>query len=426
MRKTVKTAQRTTKNAVKTARRTVKTAQKSAKAAVKAARAAAKAAKVAAKAAVKAVKLTVKAITALIKAAVAAIKGLVALIAAGGWVVLLVILVIAMILLLLDSVFGIFSSGEPDPDTGMTINAVIAEIDAEYTARIDDITCSYAHDQMVMSGARAAWKQVLAFYTVSTVTDPDNPMGVASMNDYKAAILRSVFWEMNTIAHSLDTVTVEEDELDDDGLPTGETVAVTKIRLVITVSHKTAEEMAARYGFDDEQTGWLTELLKLEYDSLWNSLLYGITTAGNGSMIEMAETQLGNIGGEPFWRWYGFGERQPWCACFVSWCAEQLGYIDAGIIPRFASCQDGIAWFKAKGQWRDGGYTPASGDLIFYDWDGDGVSDHVGIVDYADGGYIYTIEGNTSDSNGRTYDTCSRRVRSVNGTVMGYGVPVYP
>ena len=110
----------------------------------------------------------------------------------------------------------------------------------------------------------------------------------------------------------------------------------------------------------------------------------------------------------------------PWLTLSIS-----LDY-NTGIIPMFDSCPDGIAWFKAKGLWQDSGYTPVAGDLIFYDWAGDGVSDHVGIVAYVEGGYVHTIEGNTSDSDGHTNDTCSRRIRSINSMVMGYGVPIYP
>jgi len=126
-----------------------------------------------------------------------------------------------------------------------------------------------------------------------------------------------------------------------------------------------------------------------------------------------------NVGGQPYWSWYGFDSRVEWCACFVSWCAEQCGYLDAGIIPRFSLCSDGVTWFQSKGQWQDGSYTPNPGDIIFFDWEGDGSCDHVGIVEYAENGVVHTIEGNSSDS-------CRRRSYSIgNNTVIGYGTPVY-
>lgn len=116
----------------------------------------------------------------------------------------------------------------------------------------------------------------------------------------------------------------------------------------ITVAHKTPEEMAAQYRFTGDQKECLKELLKPEYISLWNTLLYGISGTGDNAMIEIAATQIGNVGGEPYWSWYGFGSRVEWCACFVSWVAEQCGYIDADVIPRFAWCPAGVAILVEK------------------------------------------------------------------------------
>ena len=88
-------------------------------------------------------------------------------------------------------------------------------------------------------------------------------------------------------------------------------------------------------------------------------------------------------------------------------------------MPKFSSCEAGITWFKARAQWRDSSYTPAPGDLIFFDWDGDGVSEHVGIVERAEGGVVYTIEGNSSDS-------VARRCYAHDSVkITGYGVPLY-
>jgi hypothetical protein len=146
---------------------------------------------------------------------------------------------------------------------------------------------------------------------------------------------------------------------------------------------------------------------------------YGITSIGDGTMIEVADTQIGNIGGEPYWNWYGYSARVEWCAIFVSWCAEQSGYIDAGTIPMFAYVPHGVQWFKDREQWQDGGYTPAPGDIIFFDWEPDGHPNHVGIVERADGEYVYTIEGNSSDSVARrSYELGSVKI-------FGYGVPLY-
>lgn len=109
----------------------------------------------------------------------------------------------------------------------------------------------------------------------------------------------------------------------------------------------------------------------------------------------------GNVGGEPFWRWYGFESRVEWCAIFVSWCADQSGLLSAGILPRFSVCDEGVRWFQARNRWKDNSYTPSPGDIIFFDWafNGlDGNTDHVGIVERVENDRVYTIEGNSGDT----------------------------
>lgn len=94
------------------------------------------------------------------------------------------------------------------------------------------------------------------------------------------------------------------------------------------------------------------------------------------------------------------------------WVAEQCGYIDAGLIPRFAWCPSGVQWFKDRGQWQDNGYTPRPGDIIFFDWESDGECDHVGIVESVADGKVNTIEGNSGDScRRRSYDLGSVKIR---------------
>lgn len=110
--------------------------------------------------------------------------------------------------------------------------------------------------------------------------------------------------------------------------------------------------MAAQYGFNEEQKGYLAELLADENNYLWSQVLYGIT-GGDGQIVTVALSLVGNVGGQPYWSWYGFNSRVEWCACFVSWCANECGYIDAGVIPKYAGCVNGVQWFKDRGQWLD-------------------------------------------------------------------------
>ena len=137
---------------------------------------------------------------------------------------------------------------------------------------------------------------------------------------------------------------------------------------------------------------------------------------GNQQIVSVAMGQIGNSGGQKFWSWYGFDSRVEWCACFVSWCADQSGLIASGNVPKFSLCRDGVSWFQGKNKWQSGGTTPTAGMIIFFDWDHDGNSDHVGIVEKCEGGRVYTVEGNSSDQ-------VRQRIYAMDyASIMGYGV----
>lgn len=187
-------------------------------------------------------------------------------------------------------------------------------------------------------------------------------------------------------------------------------------------------DIATAYSRVSSLTGFVLNAdMERNINRIYTRGMYGedtlppIVPNGLSDIVDVAASQIGNVGGRPYWSWYGFGSRVEWCACFVSWCAEQCGYIDAGIIPKFAGCQvGGVAWFKENNLWQDGGYFPSPGDIIFFDWKGTGRAAHVGIVEAVVDGYVYTIEGNTSDS-------CARRKYAVDSSkIMGYGTPQYP
>ena len=138
------------------------------------------------------------------------------------------------------------------------------------------------------------------------------------------------------------------------------------------------------------------------------------TRPGNPQLVELAKGQVGNVGGAPYWSWYGFNSRVEWCACFVSWCYGQAGLSE----PRFAACQSqGIPWFTSHGQWGARGYENiAPGDAIFFDWDLDGSADHVGLVIGKDNNRVYTVEGNSGDA-------CKIKSYSLDyACIKGYGL----
>lgn len=229
------------------------------------------------------------------------------------------------------------------------------------------------------------------------------------MTDEKKELLKQVFWDMNQLSSFTSTVPGEGDE---EGTTT----------LHITVTAKTADEMADTYGFTAAQRQQLAELLSEEYRELWNAVLYGVGT-GSGEIVAVALSQVGNVGGQPYWSWYGFSHRVDWCAIFVSWCADQCGYIDAGVMPKFAGCVQGSRWFKDRGLWQDRSYEPQPGDIIFFDWNDpggfsgpqDGVPDHVGIVERVENGRVYTVEGNSGDK------CCQRSYPVGYYEIYGYG-----
>jgi cell wall-associated NlpC family hydrolase len=356
------------------------------------------------------------------KAAIAALKSLVAAIAAGGWVAVVVIVIICLIGLIAGSAFGIFFAGEDTRDGNPSLREVIAEINQEHQDEIEQIKADNPHDEVMVSGTKAPWREVLAVYAVKTTTDTANQQDAITLDVHRQQILKDVYWDMNSIESRVEDreyteiVAVEQP----DGSIIEETETYTRRTLYITQSAKTAEQMAVEYSFDAEQRGLLAELLAPEYASAWQSVLYGIRT-GSGDIVEVAASQLGNPGGQPYWSWYGFGSRVEWCACFVSWCASESGYIEAGIIPKFSYCQTGISWFADAGCWQDAdsGYEPRPGDIIFFDWGDGGDSDHVGIVESCDGATVHTIEGNSGDAVRRS----SYNINSA--AIVGYGTPEY-
>ena len=136
--------------------------------------------------------------------------------------------------------------------------------------------------------------------------------------------------------------------------------------------------------------------------------------AGDQGIVDIAKSQVGNVGGEPYWSWYGFDSRVEWCATYVSWVLDQAGYSE----PKFSACtSQGMPYFQTRGRWENGNFRDiAAGDIIFFDWNNSGNADHVGIVIGTDGSRVYTIEGNSGDA-------CHIRDYSLDSSVIrGYGL----
>lgn len=436
-RKGIKTANRTAKTvdkSVKEGKITIKTSEATAKTAEKGAEATAKASKKAAETARRAAVATEKAVVAATKAVIAAVKAMVSsassliVLLCGGGAVLVVILVVCMIGLVVGSPYGLFFCDQGFGES-LTLHSVIMEINADYTGDLQTIR-GYDYDRIEISGSRATWREVLAVYSVQAdLCQQDGTTAVATMNEENRQLLIDVFWMMNYIDTETEYLVEEVQEAteNEDGTVTYTTVTQEVTLLKVTVKHVDPYDMAASFDFTEEQYANLDELLDPKNDDLWRDFLADISYCGDTALIDVAMAQLGQQGGEPYWSWFGCTERIPWCACFVSWCANQCGYIDSGVIPKYSWCDDGLNWFKNNNLWLDGSETPAPGMIIFFDWhDGDdnrgvqdGISDHTGIVTNVDENYVYTIEGNTSDSVQEHSYAIGR------DDIMGYGMPEY-
>lgn len=187
-------------------------------------------------------------------------------------------------------------------------------------------------------------------------------------------------------------------------------IETARVCLCITIENKSAAEMAVQYGFDSIQQQIMLELLSRENDTLWEQLLNN-TPTGNDTIVSIAMAQIGNKGGEEYWSWYGFEEHVDWCACFVSWCLNECMIPE----PRFSVCDDGINWFINNGSWYENDIKPKEGMIVFFDWNKDGQSDHVGIVKTVENDLVKTIERNSSDE-------CKERSYMITSDlIVGYG-----
>ena len=224
-----------------------------------------------AKATYKCVKVTIKATISAIKGIVAGTKGLISLLLAGGWVAVVVIIIICLLGLFLNSIFGIFFCGEKTTIDAMTMKDVIAECDQEFSDKLQSIQEQNPHDEYVLDGNMASWKDMLVIYTVK-VSKGINENDVITIDDNKKQIMKDIFWNMNSLSSGVKTETIIEQGVNTDELPK----EVEKQVLYITITSKNAEQMKEEYSFNELQLEQYNELLSDEYSSLWNGIIYGI------------------------------------------------------------------------------------------------------------------------------------------------------
>ena len=295
--KAVKTASRSMKGVknsakgIKTAQRSAKTAQQAAKTAqatAKAAQKAAQAAKATAKATIAGVKAAVRVTIAAVKATIAAVKGLIAAIAAGGWVAVVIILLICLIALIVGSCFGLFF-GSDSTGTGTSVTQAVTTLNGEFQAHIQEIEDSNSHNRVEFTSNDGVlsinWEDVLAVFSAK-VTGAEDGTQVASLDDTQVQQMRDIMWEMNAVSSSTRTESheVEVTEVDEDGKETTRTETVTETILEISLTHKTAEEMAQQYNFNARQNEYLALMSEPENQNLWAELRGGFNSGGGQIM----------------------------------------------------------------------------------------------------------------------------------------------
>lgn len=409
---TVKTAEQMGSTAIKSTQATVETTRKAAIETARTAQRARAAAKAAGTFARKAAKHTARAVRAIVQA----MRELISTLAAGGGIVLVLLVVLVVM------GFAGMMLGSDENDT--EIIPVSEEVKA-YELTIQKYAKEHGIGEYVLlieavmmqeSGGRGTDPMqcsecnfnTLYPHAPGSITDPEYSINVGIQN----------LADCLQIAECESPVDMDAIKLALQGYNYGQgyiTWAMNKYgeytkANAIEFSMKTAEQNGwGSYGDMDYVPHVLRyyPLGQLFYDPDTSQLI-----------VEVAASQIGNVGGEPYWRWYGFTEHVEWCACFVSWCANQCGYLES-VIPKYAGCTAGVLWFKERNQWADRSITPEPGMIIFFDWDENGVSDHTGIVEKVENGRVYTIEGNTSDSvRERSYPL------GYSG-ILGYGIPAF-
>lgn len=418
---TVKTASRTIKSTKQTVHNTAKTSQTAtvqakwlAQTTAKTAEKTAMAARQAARTAVQTAKATARATLAAVRAIIAGTKALVTALLAGGWIAVLILLVVV----LFGGILCVTGGGNSN-----TVSAVSAEVEA-YEPLIRQYATQYGIGEYVE-------------LIKAIMMQESGGLGLDPMQSSEGAFNTRFPRQPNGItdpAYSIECG-VQEIKACLVSAEVETPVDMERIKLALQGYNygngyiPWAKEKDGGYTpanaieFSDmmaEKLGWSSYGDKQYVSHVLRYYPFGRIPTGTGSqaIVQVALSQEGN-GGETYWSWYGFDSRVEWCACFASWCADQCGYIESGVVPKFAKCDVGVNWFQSNGQFQDGNYTPAAGDFIFFDWGNDGSIDHVGIVESTVDGVVHTVEGNSSDAvNRRSYSIGSAEI-------YGYGVPAY-
>lgn len=286
----VKSTVKNTKTAIKTSKEVAKKTEKTAKETIKASKRTMQIAKETAKRTAQGVKVAIKTTISAIKAIIAGTKALVAAIVAGGWVAVIVIIVICLVALMCSSIFGIFFSSQKTSANSITMNTVVAECNQEFSDKLQYIQDSNPHDDYVLEGSMASWKDVLTVYTIKQ-SNGVNQQDVMTIDDNKKNVIKQIFWDMNSLTSEVKDEMITEQGTNADEMPK----QVQKKVLHIKINTKTLEQMKNDYHFSPAQNKQLVELTDNKYASLWNGVIYGAADSGEYVNWRQAGQSWSNI-----------------------------------------------------------------------------------------------------------------------------------
>ena len=220
------------------------------------------------------------------------LHSLVAAIAAGISVALSIIIVISLVAFVSGSAYGIFFAADAPNATSVTVREAVETLTAEYRDRLEEISDTVQHDRQDITANDDVyyirWQDVLAVFS-SYVAGSEQGAPVAALTEEQVDKLREIMWAMNALDYSTHPETTTIDTTDEDGNPT--TTEITETVLVIELTHKTPDEMAADYHFTTRQNTYLQLLQDPQYEELWAELLGGFAQGG-GELMNPDSTRI--------------------------------------------------------------------------------------------------------------------------------------
>ena len=240
---------------------------------------------------------TVTAVRSAIRHFLASLHSLVAAIAAGISVALSIIIVISLVAFVSGSAYGIFFAADAPNVASVTVREAVETLTEEYRDRLEEISDTVQHDRQDITANDDVyfirWQDVQAVFS-SYVSGNEQGAPVAALTEEQVDKLREIMWAMNAVDYSTHPETTTIDTTDEDGNPT--TTEITETVLVIELTHKTPDEMAADYHFTTRQNTYLQLLQDPQYEELWAELLSGFAQGGGELMSpDSTRTPTGNL-----------------------------------------------------------------------------------------------------------------------------------